>query len=475
MTTNVPAPTFGPLGFVAPSDDVILTGVLKDIDNAFGGDLNTSNLETPQGQLASSEAAIVSNTDSQFLALTQQMDPAYSAGRMQDGIGRIYFITRKPAEPTTVMCNCTGANVTIPVGAQGIDESNNIYVCVDGGSIPASGGTISLAFTCVTVGPVACAANTLNRIYLAIPGWDSINNPSDGVLGTNVESRFDFEARRKESVAKNARGTIQAVQGAVLDVNNVLDAFCYQNDADTSITYRGVTLGAHSMYAAVVGGTNANVAKAIWSKKSPGCSYNGNTNVTVVDDNPNYSPPPPSYVVTFTRPTSVKFFFNVVLSNNALIPADANVQIQNAVVAAFAGADGGPRARIGSTVFASRFYSAVATLGSWALIVDIQIGSSKVNNAVVTGSITGTVMTVTGVTSGTLAVGQFITGTGIADGVVIASLGTGVGGTGTYNLNVPQTVGSTSIKAITPNLNTVACNIDEAPVVAAPNIKITLV
>lgn len=479
MTTNVPVPTFGPNGFVAPSDDEILTGVLKDINEAFGGVLNVTNLETPQGQLASSEAAIIANTDDQFCFFTQQVDPAYSAGRMQDAIGRIYFITRNPALPTTVMCDCTGGGagvtVTIPAGAQALDESNNIYTCTDGGVIPLGGGTISLAFACTTVGPVPCAAGTLNRIQLGIPGWDTINNPDDGVLGREVESRFDYEARRAESVANNARGTIQSVQGAVLEVANVLDAFSYQNDAETSVTYRGVTLGAHSIYVAAVGGDNNDIAKAIWSKKSPGCSYNGNTNVTVQDTNPGYSAPYPTYVVTFERPTTVKFFFNVVLTNNSQVPADALTQIQNAIVGAFAGADGGPRARIGSTVYASRFYSAVAQLGAWALIVDIQIGSAKANNAVVTGTIVGSVMNVTGVTSGALAVGQFVTGAAIADGVYITAFGTGVGGVGTYILNVGQTFPSGTINAVTPNLNTIACDIDEAPVIAGPNIKITLI
>ncbi len=60
-------------------------------------------------------------------------------------------------------------------------------------------------------------------------------------------------------------------------------------------------------------------------------------------------------------------------------------------------------------------------------------------------SISGTVMTVTGITSGTYAVGQVLSGTGVTGGTTIASLGTGAGGTGTYNVSVSQTVSSTAI------------------------------
>ena len=68
--------------------------------------------------------------------------------------------------------------------------------------------------------------------------------------------------------------------------------------------------------------------------------------------------------------------------------------------------------------------------------------------AVVTGSITGTVLTVTAVSSGTLAVGQIIAAPGITAGTVITSLGTGTGGTGTYNLNNSLTFASASIWAV---------------------------
>lgn len=68
-------------------------------------------------------------------------------------------------------------------------------------------------------------------------------------------------------------------------------------------------------------------------------------------------------------------------------------------------------------------------------------------DAVGTGSITGTVMTISAVSSGVLAVGQVISGPGVTPGTKIISLGTGTGGTGTYNVSVSQTVGSTTISA----------------------------
>lgn len=63
-------------------------------------------------------------------------------------------------------------------------------------------------------------------------------------------------------------------------------------------------------------------------------------------------------------------------------------------------------------------------------------------SAVVTGTISGTTLTVSAVTSGTLAVGTYITGTGITAGTNITVLGTGTGGTGTYTVSASQIVSS---------------------------------
>lgn len=67
------------------------------------------------------------------------------------------------------------------------------------------------------------------------------------------------------------------------------------------------------------------------------------------------------------------------------------------------------------------------------------------SGGVFTGSISGTTLTVSAVTSGLVCVGQHITGTGILDGTLITAVGTGTGGTGTYTVSNTQTVSSTTI------------------------------
>ena len=64
---------------------------------------------------------------------------------------------------------------------------------------------------------------------------------------------------------------------------------------------------------------------------------------------------------------------------------------------------------------------------------------------VVTGSIAGETLTVTGVTTGVLTIGQTISGTDVVAGTQITGFGTGTGGDGTYTVSIAQTVSSTTI------------------------------
>jgi hypothetical protein len=69
--------------------------------------------------------------------------------------------------------------------------------------------------------------------------------------------------------------------------------------------------------------------------------------------------------------------------------------------------------------------------------------------AIFTGSTSGTTLTVTTVSSGTIAINQSLYGIGILPETVITALGTGTGGTGTYTINRSQTVASGTLNSAT--------------------------
>jgi hypothetical protein len=395
-TTSVPQPTLGPVGYIAPTAPAILTGVQTDWTSAFGSGLNTS-LETPQGQVMSSEAAIIADKDTQFLYLTSMMDPAYSRGRWQDALGRYYFIVREPAVATAPSCLCIGAaGVVIPQGTPVTAEDSNTYTATSTGTIP-SGGTLTLSFGCTVTGPIACPAQTF-QISQVIPGWDQCYSTASAVEGQNVESRQAFEYRRALSVEGNSVNTNAAVLGALLSIPGIESAYVVDNSATSTATIGGVTLNANSIFCCISGaaGTLTNgpfegasgtlaIAGTIFTKKPPGCGYTGATSVTVQDPNPAYNGSGPSYSVSYTVASALPINMAVSIPNTTAVPNNAAGLITLAYLSAFAGTDGNsPVSQIGKEVFASRFYAGIAALGTWASnIAALNIGTSTATSLTV--------------------------------------------------------------------------------------------
>lgn len=79
-----------------------------------------------------------------------------------------------------------------------------------------------------------------------------------------------------------------------------------------------------------------------------------------------------------------------------------------------------------------------------------EIGAA-LNPGVFTGSISGTTLTVTAITSGNVSNGATLNGSGVTAGTTITALGTGIGGTGTYTVSASQTVGSETLNTSVPS------------------------
>ena len=184
----------------------------------------------------------------------------------------------------------------------------------------------------------------------------------------------------------------------------------------------------------------------------------------------------PQFHIVFTRDVedlrramAEAISFKVQITNSASVPATATAQIQAALNAAFLGQDGGLRARIGSTIYASRFYAAVTLLGPWAQVILITIG----NNAspawsLATCSISGTTLTTSASTG--VAIGQFVYGASVQPGTRITA------GTGTsWTVSVSQTAGSETMTGVAPTLNDTTMQIDQIPTLNPADAWVVLV
>lgn len=373
------------LGPVAPDSADVLQAQQDIWQAAFDNKLNPDPA-TPQGQLMASLAAIVQDKNNQMLFLANMFNPATSRGVYQDAIAAIYFITRQAAQATTVQVVCTGLPGTVIEGqdtsvvpARVRTADGTVLVCRTGGTIPA-GGSITLPFVAQTSGPVVVEANSVTTIVQAQPGWDTVANPDPGVTGRDVESRQAFEERRRLSVAYNSRSMLASIYARVGNLTGVIDLLARQNRTDAPLEDNGVTLAPHSVYIAVLGGADAEIAEAIYNSVSGGCDYNGDTSVEYTDPVTGAVE-----VIKFQRPEEYPFAISVTLKKNATTPSDIVARVKANILADFYGQqypnagsgtahDTTPtRVGIGATVYASRFFCPAISAGATQL-VDVQIG-----------------------------------------------------------------------------------------------------
>ena len=375
MSSHVPPVRFTPQGLQIPTETEVLNGVLADFNDAFGGVLNL-NLETPQGQLASSLAAVIADKNNVIAELVNQIHPEYAEGVMQDAIAQIYFLQRKPATDSAVVCEFVGLPGTqIPQGFIVQDAAGNQWALQQEIGIPIGG---KVSGTLIAAGQIEAPAHSVNVVYQALVGLDRVDNPHPAVPGRAEESRAEFAERRRRSVAINAHGTPQAVYANVFALDGVRDVYVIDNPKGQSVQAGATnyTLKPHSIYVAAVGGDDTAVAETVLRYAGSGCDFNGNTEITVYDHS--YSDPKPSYQVAFMRPAELPVYFRIKIERGAFIGADA--AIKQAVINAFKG-------RIGANLYAIGYVAPVVQAVPNVHVLDVEIGLSagSMGNSVAVG------------------------------------------------------------------------------------------
>lgn len=377
--SNVPALQITPEGVVVPDAVTIRNAVLDDENAAFGGDLDITTPSTPQAHLADQLTANIQDSNAAITYMISQVDPATAEGRMQDGIARIYFLDRKGATSSVVQAQCTGQPGSLqPVAILAQDDAGNLWQS-DGAFTFPPGGVITVQFSCVTTGPIQLGIGALTRIAQASPGWDAVTNLAAATIGSNVESRAEFEIRRALSVEKNAHGTPGAIRSAVFGVEGVIDVFVYDNFTNSTILYGATNypIPPHSIYVGVVGGLAEDIARAIEIKKDAGCGMTGNTTVMLPDND--YSYPQPVYAYQFNIPDSLSVKFLITIANSPSLPANITQLATQVVINTLSGTNGAQRARMGGEIFASSYYGPIAAISSAVQIIGIKVGSVTPN------------------------------------------------------------------------------------------------
>ena len=347
--------TFTNNGIIQPS----ASSIRQDLEQMFvdiWGNKISLDPSTKQGQLITSLTAIILEKNSNLAKALQSYDPktaendAESGLFWQDAVGNIYGMVREKATKTVVLCNLTGrAGSEIPDTAQVMSDDGDIFKISQSVTIPAS-GQISVYFTAVESGAIQAVSGSINTIYTPVVGWDSVSNASSGVVGKNTETREEFENRRINLLGRYSTNQVESVKSELATVDGVVRYRVEENDDDNAVTVQGVSLPAHSIYCVVEGGSSNDIGSAIRLRKSGGCSTSGS--VTYNDE---YG------AIQYDVPTYVAVDVVVTATQTDTTPDDIVDIIKNILVSNMS-TDGTNLIGIGETLYAGRFYKALASL-----------------------------------------------------------------------------------------------------------------
>lgn len=197
-----------------------------------------------------------------------------------DNVGMYLTITRRPAMKSSGVLTIYGTDKTvISKGFRVATESGIIFETVSGAVI--ENGSVDVGIVSVGAGKVNnVSENSIVKIINPQIGVDSVINFEQTDGGLDVETDDEFRARYKESYSRGGGSTVPAISAALLDIDGVVDADVIENVGMVEVD--GIPPKAIACY--VYGGTDEDVARAIFENKAGGIESFGEVYVYVKDD-----------------------------------------------------------------------------------------------------------------------------------------------------------------------------------------------
>jgi uncharacterized phage protein gp47/JayE len=159
-------------------------------------------------------------------------------------------------------------------------------------------------FIAEETGPVRANAGTLTEIAETSTGWNSVTNAADAILGEEEEADTDLRTRRLQELADSGSTTVDAIRAAILAVEDVTNAIVLENDS--AVTVDGIP--PHAIEPVVLGGTDVDIAAAIFGSKAAGIQSFGADATELVEDSLGNS-----HTVEFSRPTVREVYIELTL------------------------------------------------------------------------------------------------------------------------------------------------------------------
>lgn len=371
-------------GVIVPDTSETLLQVQAEFRAAFGSDLDLSP-ETPQGVLIAAETESRDSVARNNAALANQINPNLAGGVFLDAIWALTGGARQKATPSLI---------------RGVELGGVPGSIIPEGSIASVGGlgarfiltsTVVLDglgqgvanFQAEEMGAVPVAIGALNTIVSGVLGWETVANPFPAEPGTDEESDVAARARRRRTLALQGVALPEAITSGINAIPGVRSMSFRENVTNAPVTFEGVTLAPHSIYACVDGGLDADIGLMLLRKKSMGAGWNGSTTVNITDPFSGQT-----YPVQFSRPVEVLIYMRVTVAAGAPF-SDVPNTVRNAIIDYAEGRQGEEDGFVvGGDVSAFEIAGAVNRAAAPIYVINLELSTDGVNFSPATVPIT---------------------------------------------------------------------------------------
>jgi uncharacterized phage protein gp47/JayE len=297
-------------GVIIPDTADIKEDVQSEFKAALGNDINLSD-STPQGRLIDAITQSRMDTIRTCAAIANMLNPNLAYGSFLDAICALTGCVRRQASRSSVVAVLGGTpGTTIPAGNIAVTAAGDEFYLENSATLGVD-GTAEAIFLSVQTGAIPCGVGELSQIQTTVLGWETITNNVTATLGQEVEGDTELKMRRLNTLYQG-RGFSASVVSALANVPNLKSSIIRHNYKSQPLIIDGLTIKPHSVYVCAYGGTDSDVAKALFNTVPVGCDYSGSTIVSVTDEYTQQT-----YDIAFERPSVVEIDVKIYLRKDS--------------------------------------------------------------------------------------------------------------------------------------------------------------
>lgn len=301
------SPFIDSTGFHKPIYSDILNHLVDSFKSIYGQDCYLGN-DSADYQWISVVAYRLNDVMNALQDDYNNRSVATATGTALDGLVKLNGITRKSASYSTCTVTLTGTAFTIIQNGL-IQDTAGYYWNLPQVVIIGSGGTVSVTATCQTIGNISALENTLTVVASPQYGWTSVTNDTAATPGQPVETDEQLRSRQALSTRLASHTMLSGTEAGIAAVTNVTRYSVHENYHDYTDA-QGCP--PHSITSIVEGGTDEDVASAIFLNRGIGVeTYGGVSDAYEVSkdvDDPDTGNPT---TIKFRRPEYIPIYVSI--------------------------------------------------------------------------------------------------------------------------------------------------------------------